>query len=89
MKKVLQTIMNEPIYKIHGIERRQVKKELGKLKRYVKNFWYYHQLDKDMNSFYGDKKDYPMTDEEAQKRLDKAKKQIDALEQKLSVLYGA
>ena len=44
--------MNEPTYKIHGIERRQLKKELGELKRYVKNFWYYHQLDKDMTSFY-------------------------------------
>ena len=82
-------IMNEPTYKIHGIERRQLKKELGNLKRYVKNFWYYHQLDKDMTSFYGGKDGYPMSDDEAQKRVDKAKKQIQELESRLSVLYGA
>lgn len=81
--------MNEPIYKIHGIERRQLKKELGELKRYVKNFWYYHQLDKDMASFYGSKKGFPMSDGEAQKRVNKAKKQIQELENRLSVLYGA
>lgn len=80
--------MNEPTYKIHGIERRQLKKELGELKRYVKNFWYYHQLDKDMTYFYGYKEGYPMSDDEAQQRVDKAKKQIEQLEDKLSVLYG-
>ena len=82
-------IMNEPTYKIHGIERRQLKKELGELKRYVKNFWYYHQLDKDMTSFYGGKEGFPMSDDEEQKRVDKAKKQIEQLEGRLSVLYGA
>ena len=81
--------MNEPTYKIHGIERRQLKKELGELKRYVKNFLYYHQLDKDMTSFYGGKDSFPMSDDEAQKRVDKAEKQIQELENRLSVLYGA
>lgn len=81
-------IMNEPIYKIHGIKRRQLKKELGVLKRYVKNFWYYHQLDKDMTSFYGGKEGFPMSDDEAQKRVNKAEKQIQELENRLSVLYG-
>lgn len=79
--------MSEPTYKIHGLERRQLKKELGKLKRYVKNFWYYHQLDKDMTSFYGGKDGYPMSDDEAQKRVDEAKKQIQELENRLSVLF--
>jgi hypothetical protein len=60
-----------------------IKKELGKLKRYVKNFWYYHQLDKDMTSFYGG---YHMSDDEAQKRVDETKKQIQELENRLSVL---
>ena len=82
-------IMNEPTYKIHGIERRQLKKELAELKLYVKNFWYYHQLDKDMASFYGGKEGFPMSDNEAQKRVDKAEKQIQELEGRLSVLYGA
>ena len=81
--------MNEPTYKIHGIERRQLKKELGELKRYVRNFWHYHQLDKDMTSFYGYKDGYPMSDDEAQQRVDKAKNQIEQLEERLSVLYGA
>lgn len=79
--------MSEPTYKIHGLERRQLKKELGKLKRYVKNFWYYHQLDKDMTSFYGGKDGFPMSDDEAQKRVDEAKKQIEQLENRLSVLF--
>jgi len=82
------TIMNEPTYKIHGAKRRQLKKELGELKRYIKNFWYYHQLDKDMASFYGGKDGYTMSDDEAQKIVDKAKKQIEQLENRLSVLYG-
>lgn len=80
--------MNEPIYKIHGIERRQLKKELGELKLYVKNFWYYHQLDKDMTSFYGGKEGFPMSDDESQERVNKAKKQIQELENMLSVLYS-
>lgn len=82
-------VMNKPTYKIHGIERRHLKKELGKLKIYVENFWYYHQLDKDMTSFYRGKDDYPMSDNEAKKRVDKAKKQIQELKDRLSVLYGA
>jgi hypothetical protein len=82
-------IMNEPTYKIHGIERRQLKKELGDLKRYVKNFLYYHQLDKDMTSFYGGKEGYPMSDDEAQKRVDKAQNEVQQIENRLSVLYGA
>lgn len=81
--------MNEPIYKIHGIERRQLKKEIGELKRYVKNFWHYHQLDKDMTSFYGGKDGFPMSDDKSQERVNKAKKQIQELENMLSVLYGA
>jgi len=81
--------MTEPTYKIHGTERRQVKKELSELKRYLKNFWYYHQLDKDMTSFYGGGGGYPMSDKEAQNRVDDANNKIKALEERLSVLYGA
>ena len=39
--------------------------------------------------FYGGKEGYPMSDDEAQKRVDKAKKQIEQYEDRLSVLYGA
>lgn len=41
---------NAPQYKIHGIKRRKIKKELALLKSYIKTFWYYHQLEKDMYS---------------------------------------
>jgi hypothetical protein len=78
--------MNAPTYKISGLERRKVKKELGELKRHVRYFWYYHQLDKDMTSFYGGTENYPMSDDEAQKRFDKAKEKIQVIEEKLSVL---
>lgn len=37
---------------ISGKERRELKKERDKLKYFIKNFWYYHQLDKDMYSLF-------------------------------------
>jgi len=79
--------MNEPQFKIHGIKRREVKKELSGLKSFVKHFWYYHQLDKDMTSFYGGTDTYPMSDELAQQKLDKMNKEIKVIEDKLSVAY--
>jgi hypothetical protein len=78
--------MNAPTYKISGLERRKVKKELGELKRHVRYFWYYNQLDKDMTSFYGGTENYSVSDDEAQKRFDKAKEKIQVIEEKLSVL---
>jgi hypothetical protein len=81
--------MNIPTFKVHGTERRQIKKELSELKAFVKNFWYYHQLDKDMASFYGGKEGFPMSDEQAQKKVDNAVLKIKALEERLAVLYSA
>ena len=80
--------MNTPQFKIHGEQRRVVKKELGELKRYIKNFWHYHQLDKDMVSFYGGKEDYPMSDGKAQMEFDIANGKIKLLEEKLAVPFG-
>jgi hypothetical protein len=80
--------MNEPIYEIHGTKRRELKKKLGELKRYVRYFWYYHQLDKDMTSFYGGKDGYPMTDESAQKRIDAAHLKIKELEERLNIPFN-
>ncbi len=78
-------LSNPPIYKINGLERRAKKKELSLLKSLVKNFWYYHQLDKDMNYFYGGGKEgYPMSDEQANIRIEKAKKEIEGMELILS-----
>jgi hypothetical protein len=76
-----------PQFKINGIERRDLKKELSKLKSLCKNFWYYHQLDKDMCSFYGGSGDFPMSDEEAMEKLQLAFIKIKKIEEHLAVLY--
>ena len=77
--------MINPQYKIHGADRKILKKELSQLKSFVKSFWYYHQLDKDMCDIYGCKtENYPMNDMLAQKKLDKTNKIIEKLEKKLS-----
>jgi len=80
--------MNEITYKIHGIERRKVKHELSGLKSFVKTFWYYHQLDKDMTSFYGGSETYPMSDELATQKFNETNEKIKLLEEKLSILYN-
>ncbi len=36
---------SEPIYVINGKERRQVKKELGELKRFIKMYWFYDDIE--------------------------------------------
>lgn len=79
--------MNEPTYKIHGIERRQTKKRLAEMKSYVKNFWYFHQLDKDMTSFYGGTIGYPISDDSAQAKLDEALLNIKELDEILKLKY--
>lgn len=79
--------MSNPIYKIHGKERRLLKKELSETKSFVKDFWYYHQMDKDMSSFYGSSEGYPMSDESAQKIYDKNCNKIVNIEYLLSITY--
>jgi len=71
---------------IHGIERRRLKKELSELKQFSKWFLYYHQLDKDMTSFFGSTEDYPMTDEEAQRKLIQTNLKIKEIEEKLKTI---
>lgn len=85
--KALSLKINQPIYKISGTERRKLKSELTRLKSYVKNFWHYHQLDKDMASFYGGKEGYPMSDEDAQNKLDVLNNKVKVLEDSLKELY--
>jgi hypothetical protein len=68
--------MNEPQFVIFGKKRRALKKELGKLKRSVKTFWYWEDIDR----VYGG----GMTDEDANIYLTKTKKEITVLENKLS-----
>lgn len=84
--------MNEPQYKISGTERHELKRKLSRLKSYVRNFWHYHQLDKDMTSIYGgykinEKDSYPMNDEMAQQKFDKANEEVKILQEQLSVPF--
>jgi hypothetical protein len=67
--------MNESPYKISGLERRVKKKELVELKRYVRNFWLYE----DINRVYGG----GLTKEQANNAIYKAKLQIESLERQL------
>lgn len=84
----LYKYMNEPTYKIHGEERRRIKKELGELKRYVRHFWFWHRVDCDMYSLYCCEPKYDISDEAAQMKIDKANEKIKELEYKLSILYN-
>ena len=77
--------MSNPTFKIYGQRRRELKKKLGELKRYVKNFWYFHQLEKDMFMFL--KSGNVMTDDEAQKKFDQVSAEIAELEAKLAEKY--
>lgn len=79
--------MSNPTYKIHGKERRALKKELSEIKSFVENFWHYHQMDKDMSNFYGSSEGYPMCDEDAQKIYDKNLNKIKNIEYLLSIPY--
>lgn len=65
-------------FKIHGLERRILKKEYSQLKSFVKNNSYFNQMEKDMYEFgLGSK---PQYDEENQKFLNKIKKRIEEIE---------
>ena len=79
--------MNGPQFKIFGEERRKLKKELSLLKSSVRYFWHFHNEDKFMTQIYGGREDYPMSDEEAQKRYDKKLIQITKLEEILQQPY--
>lgn len=78
--------MNKPTYKIHGSERKKLKKELSEIKSFIKTFWYYHQLDKDMSSFYGDST-WLMSDESVKNRFEIEKIKAKKIEEELSILY--
>lgn len=70
-------------YKISGKDRRIVKKRLSELKLFLKDFWYTHQMDKDMASFYGGSFTYPMSDEDAQLLYDETNEEVVLLQKKL------
>jgi hypothetical protein len=78
---------NEPIYKINGLERRKVKKHLSELKSFVKDFWYYHNLDKDMYSFYSPDDNSMMSDANSQLLYDSKIEEIDKITAELDEPY--
>lgn len=78
---------NPPQFKIHGAERKKLKKELSILKWVVSQFWFDHQVEKDLASVYGGTDTWPMSDEQAEKRLNEIKEEIEQLEVDLAVPY--
>jgi len=80
--------MNKPQFKIHGKERRDLKKELSALKAYVRGFWHFHQLDKDMYDIYGcNGKNSLMSNKDATIKFNEAKRQIESIEKQLKEPY--
>lgn len=71
--------------KIYGQTRRDLKKDLSELKRQERSFWYLHQMDKDMSKVHGGNKNYPMSDQEAQKRYNQLLLQIQHLKNLLEL----
>jgi len=69
--------MRNPQYVISGQLRRQEKKKLNELKRFVKMFWYYQ----DINRVYG----AGLSDNDCNKLLNDTKEEIDLLEHQLSI----
>lgn len=82
--------MNQSKFKIHGTKRKKLKRKLAELKSLVENFWYYHQLDKDMCVIYPSiwKNEYPMNDVKVQERYDSFNAEIKRLEELLSEPYA-
>ena len=78
---------NEPTYKINGLERRKLKKELSELRSYIKTFWYYHNLDKDMYSFYSPNDSSLMSDANAKILYDSKNDEISDIIKKLDEPY--
>jgi len=64
-----------PVYIISGDERRKVKKEYSEMKRFLKMFWFYEDVDR----VYGG----GMSDEEANKMLTEIEAKAKVLEEKL------
>lgn len=76
--------MNESPFEISGKERRELKKKASSLRSFIKNFWYYHQLDKDMAGFYGSGNGFPMNDEDAKVIYERNKRELNSLEKRLA-----
>ncbi len=80
---------DKPQFKIHGQKRREYKKQYFELSSFVKNFWYYHNLDKDMAIITGieSKDGYPMNDDDAMKKFEMANNKLKKMKLKLDEPY--
>lgn len=76
-----------PTYIIHGSERRKLKKELSLLKSYVKSFWRFETLERDM-SYDPDDLDYKIKDVWCEQHLKLKNSEIQKLEEKLSKKFN-
>ena len=74
--------MNNPQFKVFGQERRALKKVLLEKESLQKNFWRFHQMDKDMSEVYGG--DYLMSDQKAKELFEKREKEIEELKKILN-----
>jgi hypothetical protein len=79
--------MGNKQFKIYGLERKKLKKEVSELRSFLKDFWFHHQMDKDMSSFYGGSDNYPMTDENAKEMFKNSTEELGRLEKLLSEKY--
>lgn len=75
--------MEQPKFKISGKERRLVKKQVRFLKGYLKDFWYVHQLEKDLSIGIPKTNGYPMSDPDAQIKYNEASEELLELEKLL------
>lgn len=75
----------EPTFKIHGDNRRDVKKQYNLIKSCVRTFWHDHHMDNDMNSFYS--KTQVVDDDEAKKTYNDLKNKLSIFELLLNEPY--
>lgn len=74
-------------FKIKGSQRRKLKKELSELKHFIKYFWYHHNLDEDMCSFYDRSEKHKICDEKAKVIFENTNIQIKKIEEELNTQY--
>jgi len=74
-----------PQFKIHGQERKALKKQVGLLRRSISNFWHHWQTNDDMYNIFGHENPWPK--EEAEKHHAIIVAEIEEKEKLLAVAY--
>jgi hypothetical protein len=74
--------VNNPQFKVFGQERRALKKVLSEKESLQKNFWRFHQIDKDLVGIFGG--GCLMSDQRAKELFEKREKEIEELKKILS-----